>query len=227
MWQCPKCKREFEKIGQDHYCGEASKTIDEYIQAQEEAVRPVLEKIRKTIRAAAPDAVEKISWQMPTFWQGENLIHFAAFQKHVGIYPGDLSLAPFEERLAGYRRTKGAVQFPYDKPVDYELIADMTRWRVSSVKENTPPVKEKKPKADTAAPRMTRQVYEMPDFITAALDESGLWERYRARPPYQRNDYVGWITGAKREETRQKRLAQMLDELQGGDAYMGMDYHAK
>lgn len=228
MWQCPKCKREFEKMNQDHYCGEAPKTVDGYIQAQPEAVRPILERVRETIRAAAPDAVEKISWQMPTFWQGENLIHFAAFKKHMGIYPGDLSLSPFEERLAGYHRTKGAVQFPYDEPVDYELIADMTRWRVSCVKENAPPAREKKkPKADAAVSKMTRQVYEIPDFITAALDESGLWERYHARPPYQRNDYVGWIVRAKREETRQKRLAQMLDELRGGDAYMGMSYQAK
>ena len=65
------------------------------------------------------------------FWQGENLIHFAAFKKYLGIYPGDMSLSPFDERLAGYHRTKGAIQFPYDKPIDYELIADITRWRES------------------------------------------------------------------------------------------------
>lgn len=80
---------------------------------------------------------------------------------------------------------------------------------------------------DMDTSRMTRQVYDIPDFVVAALDESGLWERYRARPPYQRNDYIGWITRGKREETRQKRLAQMLDELRSGDAYMGMRYNAK
>ncbi|MGE5422288.1 MAG: YdeI/OmpD-associated family protein [Ignavibacteriales bacterium] len=67
----------------------------------------------------------------------------------------------------------------------------------------------------------------MPDFIAAALDQSNLWERYRSRPPYQQNDYIGWITGGKREETRQKRLTQMLEELQSGNAYMGMVYNAK
>jgi Uncharacterized protein conserved in bacteria len=75
--------------------------------------------------------------------------------------------------------------------------------------------------------RMTRKVYDIPDFIVAALDQSGLWERYHARPPYQCNDYIGWITRAKREQTRQKRLAQMLGELRAGDAYMGMKYRAK
>lgn len=74
---------------------------------------------------------------------------------------------------------------------------------------------------------MTRQIYDIPDYITTALDDNQLWERYRARPPYQRNDYIGWITRAKREETRQKRLTQMLEELRAGDAYMGMAYNAK
>jgi len=81
--------------------------------------------------------------------------------------------------------------------------------------------------ADMDTSKMTRQVYDVPDFVAAALDESGLWERYRARPPYQRNDYIGWITRGKREDTRQKRLGQMLDELRSGDAYMGMGYIAK
>lgn len=132
MWQCPKCGREFKSANQDHYCGQIS-TIDEYIAEQEESVQPLLHQVRACIRAAAPDATEKISWRMPTFWQKENLIHFAAFKKHLGIYPGDLSLAPFMDRLAGYRTTKGAIQFPYDKPVDFELIADITRWRLKCV----------------------------------------------------------------------------------------------
>ena len=111
---------------------EKHETIDDYIAGQPEEIRSILKKVRETIRGVAPDAIEKIAWRMPTFWQGENLIHFAAFKKHMGIYPGDLSLIPFEDRLEGYHRTKGAIQFPYDEPVDYELIADITRWRLSS-----------------------------------------------------------------------------------------------
>lgn len=64
----------------------------------------------------------------------------------------------------------------------------------------------------------------MPDFVRDALNEAGLMTAYRSRPPYQQNDYIGWITRAKREETRQKRLAQMLDELACGNRYMKMDY---
>ena len=196
-------------------------TIDEYIAAQPAEVQPLLEAVRETIRAAAPGATEKISWQMPTFWQGENLIHFAAFKNHLGVYPGDLSLAPIEDRLEGKRRTKGAIQFPYNEPVDFELIADITRWHVfcaAGKRENND---------DMNTNKMTRTVYSIPYYISSALDGSGLWERYRARPPYQRNDYIGWITRAKREETRKKRLNQMLDELRGGETYMGMGYHAK
>ena len=74
--------------------------------------------------------------------------------------------------------------------------------------------------------RITRPRQEMPDWVWAALVERGLVERYHARPPYQQNDYLSWINRAKREETRQKRLAQMLDELERGDAYMKMVYRA-
>lgn len=69
-----------------------------------------------------------------------------------------------------------------------------------------------------------RPRYPMPDYIRDALESRGLTEAYRARPPYQRNDYIGWITRAKREETRQKRINQMLDELEKGDVYMKMDW---
>jgi len=132
MWQCSKCGREFKNINQGHYCGKID-SVDDYIADQIPEVQPLLQKVRETIRKAAPNAKEKMSWRMPTFWQGENLIHFAVFKKHIGIYPGDLTESPFEERLSGYRRTKGAIQFPLDKPIDYEFIADITKWRVSVV----------------------------------------------------------------------------------------------
>ena len=74
--------------------------------------------------------------------------------------------------------------------------------------------------------RPRRQRYQMPAHIRQALSEHRLTEAYNNRPPYQQNDYIGWITRAKREETRQKRLAQMLDELCGGDRYMNMAYRA-
>ena len=96
-------------------------------------MQPLLQSIRETIHAAAPEAIEKISWQMPTFWQGENLIHFAAFKKHIGLYPGGEAASEFAEWLAGYKTSKGAIQLPLGKPIDYELITDIVRWRLKQV----------------------------------------------------------------------------------------------
>jgi uncharacterized protein YdhG (YjbR/CyaY superfamily) len=132
MWQCPKCLRKFKNNEQSHFCGKIE-TIDQYISEQNENVKPLLAAVRETIRAAAPDAKEKISWLMPTFWQKENLIHFAAFKNHLGIYPGDLTNSPFTERLAGLTTAKGTIRFPYDN-IDLALIADITQWRVECVK---------------------------------------------------------------------------------------------
>ena len=220
MWKCPKCKREFKNTNQDHYCDKAE-TIDQYIAGQNEEVQPILHRIREVIRAAAPDAKERMSWQIPTFWQGENLIHFAAFKKHISIFPGGEAATFLADRLTEYKTAKGTIQFPLDKPIPYDLIGEIARWRVAAVMD------KKKNNNDIDTSKMKRKVYDIPEYIAAALDVNGLWERYRARPPYQRNDYIGWITRGKREETRQKRLIQMLDELRSGDSYMGMEYNAK
>ena len=134
MWQCSKCKKEFKNTNQSHYCIKVS-SIGEYIDAQPEEIQPILQSVYTVIREAAPKSTEKISWQMPTFWQGENLIHFCAHKNHLGIHPGLLERLPFTGRLSEYKKTKGAIQFPYNKPIDYELIADITRWRVSQVEE--------------------------------------------------------------------------------------------
>ena len=75
--------------------------------------------------------------------------------------------------------------------------------------------------------RLKRARHEMPDFVRDALHKRELMDAYRSRPPYQQNDYIGWITRAKRPETKEKRLAQMLDELEGGDKYMKMAYRPK
>jgi uncharacterized protein YdhG (YjbR/CyaY superfamily) len=139
MWKCEKCGREFKNTNQDHYCGKFT-TIDEYISAQNPEVQPVLHKVRRTIRENAPNATEKISWSMPTFWQGENLIHFASFKKHLGIYPGDLTLSPFIDKLDNYKHTKGAIQFPYDKPIDYDLIAEIVQYKVKNKSTTRPSV---------------------------------------------------------------------------------------
>jgi uncharacterized protein YdhG (YjbR/CyaY superfamily) len=108
--------------------------IDEYIDEQSAEAQPLLRNIRDAIRDATPGATEKISYRMPTFWRGENIIHFAAFKNHIGIYPGGDAVDVFFERLTGYKTSKGAIQLPIDKPIDYGLITDITCWRMEQIK---------------------------------------------------------------------------------------------
>lgn len=103
-------------------------TIPSYIQSQQEHLRPLLLEVYACIRAAIPEADERISWSMPTFWKGRNLIHFAAASRHVGIYPGPDAIVAFAGRLKGYKTGKGTVQLPVDRPLPLDLIADLARW---------------------------------------------------------------------------------------------------
>lgn len=126
-WKCPKCGREFARENQDHYCVKP-RTIDEYIEAQEETVRPRLHEIRAVIRGAIPEAEETISWSMPTYRKGRNIIHFAAARKHVGLYPGEEAVARFAEELDGYEVSKGTIRLPYDRPLPEDLIRRIAGW---------------------------------------------------------------------------------------------------
>ena len=128
MWTCPKCGRAFKNQNQSHYCGKAPETIDEYIAAQQEKAQPYLREIREVIREALPEAEERISWSMPTFRKGHNIIQFAAHKNHIGLYAGTEAVKEFEERLKDYKTSKGTVHLRYDKPLPLELIADIARW---------------------------------------------------------------------------------------------------
>jgi len=138
MWQCPECGLSFVKNNQYHNCNKtaAITTIKEYIKVQPKDTQVILKKICKVIRSAAPEAIEKITWRMPTFWQKENIIHFAAFKKHIGIYPGSEAIEVFAKDLTGYKTSKGAIQFPLDKPIDYDLISKITSWRIKNITQN-------------------------------------------------------------------------------------------
>ena len=128
MWKCPKCGRSFEHQNQSHYCGEKAKTIDEYIAAQPEDIQSYLTAVRIAIQKVLPEAEERISWGMPTYWKGHNIIHFAAHKKHLGLYAGTEAVVAFQERLNGYKTSKGAIQFPYAKPLPLDLIEEIAKW---------------------------------------------------------------------------------------------------
>ena len=126
-WICPKCGREFSCEEQPHYCGKPQ-TVEEYINAQDESLCPRLNEVRTLLKETLPDCEERISWSMPTYWKGRNILHFAAFKKHLGIYPGGEATAEFAKELAGYDCSKGTIRLPYDKPLPAELLVRIALW---------------------------------------------------------------------------------------------------
>ena len=110
--------------------------IDVYIAQFPEDIQKRLTSIREIIRKAAPKAMEKISWGMPTFWQMGNLIHFAVQKKHIGLYPGADGVAAFAEELIEYKTTKGGIQLPYNKELPLDLISRITKFKVRQVENS-------------------------------------------------------------------------------------------
>ena len=115
-------------------------SIDEYISQFPLETQEILKTLRKVIKDTAPDAEEKISWQMPTFVLHGNLVHFAAHKNHIGFYPNPSGIEAFKQELAEYKGAKGSVQFPLNKPLPYELIRRIVKFRVE---ENTNQAKER------------------------------------------------------------------------------------
>lgn len=105
-------------------------TIDEYIAGFPDDVQKSMEKVRAAIRKAAPRAEEVISYQIPTFKLNGNLIHFAGYKNHIGLYPESRAIEEFEDELTGYKLSKGTVQFPLDKPMPVGLINRITKFCV-------------------------------------------------------------------------------------------------
>jgi uncharacterized protein YdhG (YjbR/CyaY superfamily) len=106
------------------------KTIDEYIKTFPADIQNILEKMRRTIKETAPGAVEAFSYGMPTFKLNGNLVHFAAYKRHIGFYPTPSAIEAFGAELAPYRTSRGAIQFPLDKPVPFDLIKKIVAFRV-------------------------------------------------------------------------------------------------
>jgi uncharacterized protein YdhG (YjbR/CyaY superfamily) len=109
-------------------------SIDEYIADFPAEIQEILQKVRRTIQDAAPEAKETISYAMPTFTLHGNLVHFAAYKNHIGFYPTPSGVEEFKERLSIYKGAKGSVQFPLTQPIPYDLIKAIVSYRVE---ENT------------------------------------------------------------------------------------------
>ncbi|MCA9178803.1 MAG: DUF1801 domain-containing protein [Planctomycetales bacterium] len=110
-------------------------TIDAYISGFPEEVQKILQKIRCIVREAAPDAEEAIKYRIPTFVLGGNLVHFAAFAKHIGFYPTPSGIEQFKDSLSAYSSAKGSIQFPLDSPIPYNLIKRIVKFRVKESRD--------------------------------------------------------------------------------------------
>ena len=121
----------------------APTTIDEYIALFPADVQQILSNIRAVIRAAVPDAEERIGYQMPGFYQNGGLVWFGAHKHHIGLYPTPSGLTAFEDELAAYKGSKGSVHFPLDQPIPYDLVTKIAQFRLA---ENMQ--KKKKPRKE-------------------------------------------------------------------------------
>ena len=106
-------------------------SMDEYIRSFPEATQKILEELRRTIKAAAPEAEEKISYQMPAFALKGILVYFAAWKNHIGFYPTSSGVQAFKQELSVYEFSKGSVKFPIDQPLPLELISRIVKFRVA------------------------------------------------------------------------------------------------
>ncbi|MWC27712.1 iron chaperone [Paenibacillus sp. MMS18-CY102] len=122
----------------------AYESIDAYIASFPPEVQDVLQALRRVIKEAAPEATEKISYQMPTFALEGNLVYFAAYKKHIGFYPTSSGIAAFQHELEAYKVSKGTVQIPLGQPMPYELITRIVKHRVAANLEKAASKRAKK-----------------------------------------------------------------------------------
>ena len=110
-------------------------TVDEYIALAEPKLKKALKEIRKTIKATAPKAEEVISYQMPGYKYLGMLVYFAAYKNHIGFYPGAGGVLEFYKKLSSFKSAKGSVQFPHDRPIPYDIISKIVKFRVKQNEE--------------------------------------------------------------------------------------------
>lgn len=136
-------------------------SIDTYIGQFPAEIQEILQEIRQVIKEAAPEAEEKISYQMPTFYQGGNLVHFAAYKNHIGFYPAPSGIEKFKQDLSKYKSAKGSVQFPLNQPIPFDLIQKIVTFRVA---ENQALSENKQKKRKTEAGIKNKNVNDDPEL---------------------------------------------------------------
>lgn len=180
-------------------------SIDDYHTLQPVEFREVLEQVRFAIKEAAPMATETISYGMPAFKQNSVLVYYALNKKHIGFYPTPGPIAHFKQELESYKTSKGAIQFPLDKPLPLDLIKEMVRFRLEEV---APPTR------DTM---LSGVVHDIPEDMANVLKtDKILLDRWNKLTPIQRNEWICWVISVKKEETRAAHIQRMVEEINEG-----------
>jgi uncharacterized protein YdhG (YjbR/CyaY superfamily) len=174
-------------------------TIDEYISGFPENIQTILEKLRRTIKESAPAAEETISYEMPAFRLKRVLVYFAAFKNHIGFYPTASPIVAFKKELAPYQTSKGAIQFPIDKPIPVTLVKKIVKFRVDEVSAKVPGNSESKPHIEY---HKDGSVLAKGNIVNGLPE--GYWEWFRKDGSKMRSGYFKkgkqtgeWITYAR------------------------------
>ena len=122
MWLCPKCGREFKKTNQGHYCGDAPRTVEEYMESQAPEARAHIHELRNAVLRCVPGVRERIAWSMPVFDRDKHSISFAACKKHISLYLDAETIRIVQPQLDGFTIRKNAVYLPYDKELPADAI---------------------------------------------------------------------------------------------------------
>ncbi|NTW13810.1 MAG: hypothetical protein HGA31_02135 [Candidatus Moranbacteria bacterium] len=188
--------------------------VKEYIVSVPKEAQPKLRTLRDIIKSVAPEAQERISYGIPYYGYHGRLAYFRLSKSHIGLYLAPSVIEQHRKELERYGTAKATIRFPLNEDLPIALIRKLVK---AGMRTND----------HVAKKTLKRPRQKMPVFVRAELVRNKLADAYAARPPYQRNDYLSWINRAKRDETKQKRLSQMLSELKRGDRYMNMVWKGK
>lgn len=173
--------------------------IDAYIKGFPAEVQERLTAIREIVREIAPQATERICMRMPTYDLNDKwLVHFAGFSKHIGFYPQPEGIIAFEDKLSGYKTTKGAIQFPLDQPMPLELIREIVKYRVET-QENEKSVTSK-----------STTVVVPDELLNILKDEDEAAAFFESLSDGYKRGYCDWVGGAKQQATRETRAQKAL-----------------
>lgn len=184
---------------------EKCRDIDEYHALQPANIQETLEQLRQAIKQAAPMATETISYSMPAFPLNKVLVYYALNKEHIGFYPTPNPIVHFKKELEKYSTSKGAIQFPIDKPLPLSLIKKIVKFRLDEdTKNNNKNI-------------LSGVVHEVPDDIEKALKiDTNILERWNTLTPIQRNEWICWVTIVKKSKTRAEHIHRVINELKEG-----------